>query len=54
MAKPDGIKILADNRRARYNYHFLETFEAGIALSGAEVKSAREGKVQLLEAASTL
>lgn len=50
MARQEGIKILADNRRARYNYHFLETFEAGIVLSGAEVKSAREGKVQLLEA----
>ena len=50
MAKPDGIKILADNRRARRNYHYLETFEAGIALTGPEVKSARAGQIQLLDA----
>ena len=50
MAKPDGIKILADNRRARRNYHFVETFEAGIALTGSEVKSARAGQIQLLDA----
>lgn len=47
MAKTEGIKILADNRRARREYHFLETFEAGIVLSGPEVKSARAGKIQL-------
>ena len=50
MAKPDGIKILADNRRVRRNYHYLETFEAGIALTGPEVKSARAGQIQLLDA----
>ena len=50
MAKQEGIKILADNRRARHKYKFLETFEAGIVLSGPEVKSARAGKVQLLDA----
>ncbi len=50
MVKQEGIKILADNRRARHKYKFLETFEAGIVLSGPEVKSARAGKVQLLDA----
>lgn len=37
------------NRRARYDYHLLEKFEAGIALTGAEVKSARAGKMSLSE-----
>ncbi len=45
-----GLKILGDNRRAGYNYHLLERFEAGIVLSGTEVKSARAGQVQLLDA----
>lgn len=35
------------NRQARFNYHILETFEAGVVLSGAEVKSVREGRVDL-------
>jgi len=35
------------NRRARYDYHLLEKFEAGIALTGAEVKSIKSGKVSL-------
>jgi SsrA-binding protein len=37
-------KIVADNRKARYNYAIIETFEAGIALTGTEVKSLRGGK----------
>ena len=40
-------RVLATNRRARHEYHILESFEAGIALSGTEVKAARTGKVQL-------
>ena len=44
------IKILSENRQARYNYHLLETYEAGIALLGTEVKAAKTGKVQLKEA----
>ena len=50
MAKTEGIKILADNRKARHDYFFPETFEAGVVLSGTEVKSAKAGKVQLREA----
>jgi SsrA-binding protein len=42
-----GIKIIADNRQARYLYEILETYEAGIQLSGTEVKSIRAGKVNL-------
>ncbi len=44
-----GIKIIADNRRARADYIIEETFEAGIALTGTEVKSLREGKANLKE-----
>ena len=40
-------KLIAENRRARYDYEFLERLEAGLVLSGSEVKSAREGQVQL-------
>ncbi len=43
------IKILSDNRRARHEYHLLERYEAGIALTGTEVKAARNGQVQLRE-----
>jgi len=41
------VKVLARNRKARHDYTILETFEAGLALTGTEVKSARQGKVQL-------
>jgi len=41
------IKVVADNRRARYDYFILETYEAGIALTGTEVKSLRKGKASL-------
>lgn len=41
------IKVLAKNRKARHDYIILETFEAGLSLTGTEVKSARQGKVQL-------
>jgi SsrA-binding protein len=40
-------KIAATNRKARFEYHILETFQAGIVLQGTEVKSVREGKVNL-------
>lgn len=40
-------KTLAENRKARHDYEILETLEAGLVLSGTEVKAAREGKVQL-------
>ena len=46
----DGVKLIAENRRARHDYELLERVEAGIALTGAEVKSAREGQVQLGQA----
>jgi SsrA-binding protein len=45
-----GTKLLASNRSARYEYHLLKKFEAGIVLTGTEVKSAREGRVNLRDA----
>jgi SsrA-binding protein len=41
------VKVLAANRRARYEYEFLERLTAGIALTGSEVKSVRDGHVKL-------
>ncbi len=49
MAK-EGIKILADNRKARYNYLVLDSLECGIALQGTEVKSLRSGKFSFTDA----
>src|SRR5918911_1914643 len=40
-------RIIADNRKARHDYHILETWEAGVALLGTEVKAIREGRVNL-------
>ena len=45
--KGAGIKIVSENRKARHDYHIHETFEAGIALTGTEVKSLRAGKANL-------
>lgn len=42
-----GIKIIADNRKARHNYEVLEKLEVGLALQGSEVKALREGKANL-------
>lgn len=50
MAKPSGTKPIAENRRARHDYELLERFEAGIVLTGTEVKSLRAGQVQLAHA----
>ncbi|WP_114797338.1 SsrA-binding protein SmpB [Gaiella occulta] len=50
MAKPTGTKLIAENRRARYDYELLDRVEAGIVLTGTEVKSLRDGRVQLGQA----
>ncbi len=44
-----AIKVVADNRKARFNYEIGEVFEAGIALTGSEVKSLRGGKATIAE-----
>ena len=46
---PTGPRTVATNRKARHDYHIEETFEAGIALTGTEIKSVREGAVSLRE-----
>jgi SsrA-binding protein len=50
MARAKGEKLIADNRRARHDYHLLDRVEAGLALTGTEVKSLREGKTSLQRA----
>ncbi|MDF0555839.1 SsrA-binding protein SmpB [Kamptonema sp. UHCC 0994] len=45
--KSEGYKIISDNRQARFLYEILETYQVGIELKGTEVKSIREGKVNL-------
>ncbi|TXH86594.1 MAG: SsrA-binding protein SmpB [Rhodoferax sp.] len=47
--KPNTPALIADNKKASFNYFFEERFEAGIVLEGWEVKSLREGKVQLTD-----
>ncbi len=44
------IKIITTNRKAYHNYHVLDSLEAGIALTGTEIKSIREGRISLNEA----
>ena len=53
MSKSDqkiGLRTVADNRKARFHYEIVETYEAGIALTGTEVKSLRGGKATIGEA----
>ena len=52
MPKPDkdAIEPIARNKRARFDYHILETWEAGLVLKGTEVKSLRNGKANLSDA----
>jgi SsrA-binding protein len=47
MAKQAGDKLIVDNRRARHDYHLSDRVEAGVVLTGTEVKSVRAGQVQL-------
>jgi SsrA-binding protein len=50
VPREQGQKTIAENRRARRDYELLERVEAGLVLTGTEVKSARDGKVQLGQA----
>ena len=51
MAEKDpAFKILSANRQASHNYFLMERFEAGLVLTGTEVKAAKDGKVQLMDA----
>ena len=46
MAKKTGMKLIANNKKAFHDYFIENTYEAGIALAGTEVKSLRSGKMQ--------
>ena len=52
--KQTGIKIICENRKARFNYEIMERFEAGLVLLGTEVKSLRAGQAHLGDAYATL
>ena len=54
MAKEKGRKLVAQNRKARHDYHIHDTYEAGVVLSGTEVKSLREGRASLADAFATV
>lgn len=47
MKAKEGIKVVAQNRKARHNYFIEDSYEAGMVLKGTEVKALREGKVNL-------
>ena len=49
MAQQNHFKLLSDNRAAGHNFHLLDRYEAGLVLTGTEVKSAKTGKIQLKE-----
>ena len=49
MAKETGRKLVAQNKKARHDYHIEETFEAGLVLTGTEVKSLRSGRASLVD-----
>ena len=50
MMAPKGEKLIVDNRRARHDYHLLDRVEAGLVLTGTEVKSLRDGRASLQQA----
>jgi SsrA-binding protein len=52
--RPGGRKIIASNRKARHDYTILDTIEAGIALTGTEVKSLRSGRASLVDGFATI
>ena len=49
MPKETGEKLIASNKKARHDYHILDTFEAGLVLTGSEVKSLRMGRASLID-----
>jgi SsrA-binding protein len=49
MAKEQGQKLIAQNRKARHDYHIEDTWEAGLVLMGTEVKSLRQGRASLVD-----
>ncbi len=54
MPREKGHKVVATNRKARHDYHVDEVYEAGLVLTGTEVKSLREGRASLADAFATV
>ncbi len=54
MAKESGRKLVASNRKARHDYHIDDTFEAGLVLTGTEVKALRAGRASLVDGWATV
>lgn len=54
MAKESGRKLIASNRKARHDYTILDTLEAGVSLTGTEVKSLRAGRASLVDGFATV
>src|SRR5215475_15312950 len=54
MPRETGKKVIASNRKARHDYTILETFEAGLVLTGTEVKSLRAGRASLVDGFAVL
>ena len=54
MVKETGRKLIAQNKKARHDYHLHDTFEAGLVLTGTEVKSLRAGRASLADAYVTV
>lgn len=54
MAKETGRKMVAQNKKARHDYHIHDTYEAGLVLTGTEVKSLRQGRASLVDAFATV
>lgn len=54
MVKEKGRKVIATNRKARHNYTIIDTWEAGVALVGTEVKSLRDGHASLVDSFATV
>lgn len=54
MAKETGRKLVASNKKARHDYHIDETYEAGLVLTGTEVKALRAGRASLVDGFATI
>ena len=54
MVKESGRKLIAQNKKARHDYHIEDTYEAGLVLTGTEVKSLRAGRASLIDGYATI
>ena len=54
MPRERGQKVVASNRKARHDYHILDVYEAGLVLTGTEVKSLRAGRASLIDGYATI